>query len=120
MIKKFPYFYDLDPVLCQRPSIDSYTNDGSYFDTASESEASDSESAERKPTSRPFTPISELGSVEGEKKRAKLTSRSFVSFARFFSPSTEPSSLIGVKGRLVCFGSSHLESDASLSLITSN
>ena len=76
-MKKFPYFYDLDPVLCQRPSIDSYTNDGSYSDTASDSEASDSESGERKQTSRPFTPISEIGSVEGEKKRAKLTSRSF-------------------------------------------
>jgi len=77
VMKKFPYFYDLDPVLCQRPSIDSYTNDGSYSDTASDSEASDSESGERKQTSRPFTPISEIASVEGEKKRAKLTSRSF-------------------------------------------
>ena len=41
-----------DPVLCQRPSIDSYTNDGEYSDTTSDSEVSDSENGERKLTSR--------------------------------------------------------------------
>ena len=74
VMKKFPYFYDLDPVLCQRPSIDSYTNDGSYSDTESESEASDSCCEVPKQKIRSFTPISEVGSIEG---RAKLTSRSF-------------------------------------------
>ena len=57
-------------MLCQHPSIDSYTNDGEYSDTASDSEVSDSENGERKLTSRSFTPISELGSVNGEKKHA--------------------------------------------------
>jgi len=52
--KKFPYFYDLDPVLCQRPSIDSYTNDGKYSDTASDSEVSDSENEVGK---RPVGPL---------------------------------------------------------------
>ena len=70
MTKKFPYFYDLDPVLCQRPSIDSYINDRKYSDTASDSEVSNSENEDGKKTSRSFTPVSELGSLENEKKDA--------------------------------------------------
>ncbi len=68
--KKLPYFYDLDSVLCQRPRIDSYRNDGNYSDTASVSEVSDSEDENRKMTSRCLIPVNDLGSLEDEKKHA--------------------------------------------------